>query len=775
MRFIDTGDNETTPVPVKPVSPFSRVGLGRFISLRTKFVVFFSLIIILTCSGMSWYFIHSKRIAMTDRVRDLGAVLVKNLAHNVRYGIIIEERVILEQFIDGVMGVDEVVYAIITGADGQVLAAKSKGKLVSPLGSLRSTERPFYPRPDIAEALIKTPASEPLVTRLRLSGAGTIPVPEQDSALPFWTSGMLEETFFDVAVPVMKRSESRLEALALQDEETRKTRAQQPSSQAFGVVQIGLTEVPMQRELAKALRNFLLLTVGIIATGILFTSLLARRIITPLRNLAAGARKVGEGDLSTFVMPTTQDEVGQLTALFNLMTRSLQERNQAISANLGTIRRHVTQLMTLNQSSAAITSTLDMDRLLSTILQLLNENLGFARMALFLWDKERGIATVEQVLGMAPEIEEAARRMVIPVQDDDKFVAEMLIRGKPVLISNVEAVADRFSPAMLPLLRQSGIFSFVGVPLRSQQRILGFLGADRGAQPCSQEDLDLMTTIASHVAVAVDNARAYTELATLTEHLEQRVQDRTHELQTANERLQEHDRRRSKFVSVASHELRTPMTSIKGFVENMLDGLTGQLSDRQEHYLERIKHNVDRLTRIINQLLDWSRLDVGRVEIKPEPVPIDQFIREVVESFQTLAAEKSLALEVSPCDPALVVRADRDKLEQILWNLIGNAIKFTPKSGRVSVTCERQDGGSACIAVSDSGCGIAPHELPKVFNEFSKVESALPTSQGAQLGLFITKSLVGLHGGRMWVESRLGVGTQFFFTLPTEPSPPPTP
>lgn len=118
-------------------------GPGRFISLRTKFVVFFSLIIILTCSGMSWYFIHSKRIAMTERVQDLGTILVKNLAHNVRYGIIIQERVILEQFIDGVMGVDEVVYALITGADGQILAAKSKGKLDSPLGTVRSAERPL--------------------------------------------------------------------------------------------------------------------------------------------------------------------------------------------------------------------------------------------------------------------------------------------------------------------------------------------------------------------------------------------------------------------------------------------------------------------------------------------------------------------------------------------------------------------------------------------------------------------------------------------------------
>ncbi|MDR4481188.1 MAG: ATP-binding protein [Nitrospira sp.] len=755
--------------------PFLSIGLGRFVSLRTKFVVFFSLIIILTCSGMSWYFVHSKRIAMTERVKDLGTILVKNLAHNVRYGIIIEERIILEQFIDGVLGVDEVVYALITGADGQILAAKSKGKLNSPLGTVRSPDQPFFPRPDIAESVFKTPGAEPLVTRLRLSGSGTIPLQEQDSTFAVSASGIGEETFYDFAIPVIKREESRLEALALQEEETRKDRAGRAAPQTFGVVQIGLTEVPMQRELTNALWNFLLLTLGIITTGILCTNLLARRIITPLRNLAAGARKVGEGDLSTFVVPTTQDEVGQLTALFNLMTKSLQERNLAISSNLKTIRRHVAQLTTLNQASAAITSTLDLDRLLSTVLQLLSENLGFARMVLFLWDSERGVATVGQMLGMPPEAEEAARRLTIPVSEDGGIAAELLIHGKPVLVPDIEPVADRISPAILPWLRQVGLSSFVAAPLRSQQRILGYLGADRGTHPCSQEDLDLLVTIASHVAVAVDNARAYTELATLTEHLERRVQDRTHELQAVNERLQEHDQRRSKFVSVASHELRTPMTSIKGFVENMLDGLTGQLSERQEHYLQRVKHNVDRLTRIINQLLDWSRLDVGRIDIKPESLPIDEFVRDVVESFQTLAAEKSIMLEVLPCVQPITIRADRDKLEQILWNLVGNAIKFTPQSGRVSVSCSILDTHFAQIVVADTGCGIAPDELPHVFNEFSKVESAMPSSQGAQLGLFITKSLVALHGGQMCVDSRMGVGTQFYFTLPIDSAQPPTP
>jgi signal transduction histidine kinase len=426
----------------------------------------------------------------------------------------------------------------------------------------------------------------------------------------------------------------------------------------------------------------------------------------------------------------------------------------------------------LNQTSAAITSTLDQERLMSLVLQLLMDNLGFVRMALVLYDSDRGVAYAGQLAGVPSDVEQAARRLRIPVEDSDSTYAQLLIHGKPLLAADIDSVAHRMYPGEVQLLRRAGVSSFVSVPIRTQQRTLGYLSGDRGPLPCTQEDVDLLMTVASHVAVAIDNARAYSELESLTQSLESRVEERTQELQSANERLQEHDQRRSKFVSVASHELRTPMTSIKGFVENMLDGLTGQLTDRQQHYLQRVKHNIERLTRIINQLLDWSRIDVGRIELKPEPLAICEFVGDVVESFQTMAAEKSITLHIAPCEEFPLVQADRDKLEQVLWNLIGNAVKFTPQGGRVSVEFLLKE-GFVQIGIIDSGCGIAAHEVPKVFNEFSKVESSLPSSQGAQLGLFITKSLVRLHGGDIWVESQLNVGSRFYFTIPCSGAPAP--
>jgi two-component system sensor histidine kinase/response regulator len=220
------------------------------------------------------------------------------------------------------------------------------------------------------------------------------------------------------------------------------------------------------------------------------------------------------------------------------------------------------------------------------------------------------------------------------------------------------------------------------------------------------------------------------------------------------------------FVSVASHELRTPMTAIRSFADNMLDGVAGSLSDRQRTYLERIGHNLNRLTRIINQLLDWSRLDMQKEILRFEPLNLNQAATMVVESLRTVAHEKGVEIGIDSPPHLPMILGDRDRIEQILWNLIGNAVKFTPAGGRVTVRFETLSDGMVQTCVTDTGCGIPPDQLDRVFNEFSKVPSSMPTSQGAQLGLFITKSFITMHNGRIWAESKLGAGSRFFFALP---------
>ena len=535
-----------------------------------------------------------------------------------------------------------------------------------------------------------------------------------------------------------------------------------------GVVQIGLTDAHRQYELAATIRNIFVFTAFIIGAGALGAYLLSLRITKPLRSLAGVAQQVTEGHSPMPLTPSTRDEIGQLTSTFNLMTHSLQERNLAITANMATIKHQVGQLTTLHQVSAAIAGTLDLNQLLNTVLELLIANRGFTRMLLMLRHRDRDTAYVAQITGVPPDVAEAIRHLDMPIQNDGSLQADLLIHGKPLLILNLAAVADRVEPPMLELARRAGMTSFVAVPLQSQNQILGYFAADRGAQPCTDEDLHMLMTIAGHVAAAIDNARAYSDLEELTEHLEQRIAERTQELSIANERLQEHDRRRSLFLSVASHELRTPMTVIRSFADNMRDGIAGPVSEQQLTYLTRIGHNLNRLTRIINQLLDWSHLEMEALRLTPICVEATALL--VVDSLRTIAAEKMITVEIAHADALPAVQGDSDKLEQILWNLIGNAIKFTPPGGRITVDFQTTPEGCVQTCVADTGCGIDPGHLGKLFQEFSKVPSALPTAQGAQLGLFITKSLVTMHRGTIWVESTLGVGTRFYFTVPVASS-----
>ncbi|MEO5630366.1 MAG: GAF domain-containing sensor histidine kinase, partial [Nitrospiraceae bacterium] len=301
-------------------------------------------------------------------------------------------------------------------------------------------------------------------------------------------------------------------------------------------------------------------------------------------------------------------------------------------------------------------------------------------------------------------------------------------------------------------------------------QIIGYLAADRGAQPCTDEDLHMLMTIAGHVAAAIDNARAYAHLEALTQHLEQRIAERTQELSTANEHLRENDRRRSLFLSVASHELRTPMTVIRSFADNMRDGIAGPVNEQQLTYLTRIGHNLSRLTRIINQLLDWSRLDSKKEVLCLTQVCVETMALQVADNLRPLAAEKTITIEIVHAEGLPAVQGDPDKLEQILWNLIGNAIKFTPPGGRIAVDFQTTPEGFVQTSVADTGCGIDPGHVENLFQEFSKVPSANSTAQGAQLGLFITKNLVTLHRGTIWVESTLGAGTCIYFTVPVASS-----
>jgi signal transduction histidine kinase len=304
-------------------------------------------------------------------------------------------------------------------------------------------------------------------------------------------------------------------------------------------------------------------------------------------------------------------------------------------------------------------------------------------------------------------------------------------------------------------LRSHGTRTVLATPLLRQGVPIGVILIRRmEVRPFSGRQIALLETFADQAVIAIENVRLFRE-----------IQDKNRQLEVANERLQELDRLKSDFVSNVSHELRTPLTAIKGAVDLILREVPGPLTEKQIHYLTRVRSNTQHLAGLINDLLDLSKIEEGKIELQTERVSLGGLIHEIMETLKPIAAEKSIESAVT-LEPSVLVWADRDKVTQVLTNLIGNAIKFTPPHGRVMVSSMTQDKDWMQVSVSDTGPGILPHERERIFDKFYQIaQNGESKPKGTGLGLAITKALVELHGGKIWVESEPGSGSLFYFTL----------
>ncbi len=226
------------------------------------------------------------------------------------------------------------------------------------------------------------------------------------------------------------------------------------------------------------------------------------------------------------------------------------------------------------------------------------------------------------------------------------------------------------------------------------------------------------------------------------------------------------DQMKTEFVSTVSHELRTPLTSIKGYVDLVVDGEAGEINETQRGFLGIVQSNTDRLVGLINDLLDISRIEAGGLQLNITTVPLDQVIREVAVSLHNQIEEKELSLELALPQEPIQVRADRARITQVLTNLLSNAYKFTPEGGKISVSAKVTD-SQVQVEVADTGTGISAQNQKRLFTKFFRVDSSTTQEVGGSgLGLTITKSIVEMHGGKIWVESEIGKGSTFSFTLP---------
>jgi len=295
----------------------------------------------------------------------------------------------------------------------------------------------------------------------------------------------------------------------------------------------------------------------------------------------------------------------------------------------------------------------------------------------------------------------------------------------------------------------TGARSIVAVPMLREAAVLGaFLVARREVRPFSPAEIKLVETFADQAAIAIENVRLFNE-----------IQDKSRQLEVAS-------RHKSEFLANMSHELRTPLNAIIGFTEVLEQEMFGPLNEKQKDYLADVRSSGTHLLTLINDILDLSKIEAGRVELEPDEFSLSEAIQNALTLVRERASRHGIALAADISAEVDTVVADQRKVKQILVNLLSNAVKFTPDGGRVEISA-RCDGGEVVVAVRDTGIGIAPEDQPRVFEEFQQVGKDPERSrEGTGLGLTLAKRFVELHGGRIWVESELGKGSTFTFTIP---------
>ncbi len=496
-------------------------------------------------------------------------------------------------------------------------------------------------------------------------------------------------------------------------------------------------------------RTALLLLLGL-GMAVLASVLIGRRVVRPIEALRQGAARLGAGALHHRLDIQTGDEFQDLAAAFNAMASQLQESyadlEQKVEERTRELARSVEELHALGEVSHAVSSSLDLETVLTTIVSRAVQLFGAHGGVIYEYDEDARVFALRATHGTDGALTHALQAAPIPL--GESALGHAGATRTPVQVPDIlEEEATVRTWARSPLA-QSGYRSLLAVPFLLEQRLMGGLVVWRrevGRFPDGV--VHLLQTFATHSALAIQNARLFREIA-----------ERGHALEIASQH-------KSQFLANMSHELRTPMNAILGYTELIVDEIYGEVPARIREILERVQQSGHHLLGLINAVLDLSRIEAGRLTLSFADYAMQEVVQTVCLSVESLAAEKQLALQISVPPDLPPGKGDEQRITQVLVNLVGNAIKFT-EAGEVGihVTAAEQ---TFTIAVSDTGPGIAAEDQQKIFEEFQQADTSTTRQQGGTgLGLTISKRIIEMHGGRLWVESRLGKGSTFWFTLP---------
>ena len=479
--------------------------------------------------------------------------------------------------------------------------------------------------------------------------------------------------------------------------------------------------------------------VGTTALALVLGYAISWSLIGPVKLMEARLKLIAAGDLAQRVDVPNRDELGGLAAQFNQMAIELEARTRELTRLVGELRA-------LGEVSQAVSSSLELETVLDTIVARAAQLSAAHAGVIYEYDSATQELHVQNAYRLDDDLAEIMR--VAPLRLGEGVAGRAVALRAPFQVADVLDKHAYDVGRIQTTFERHGYRSVVAVPLLFEQQILGALvvwGKETGSFP--PEVVDLLQTFANQSVLAIQNARLYREIGAKSRQLEVASQHK------------------SEFLANMSHELRTPLNAVIGFSEVLIDRMFGELNEKQEEYLKDIYASGTHLLSLINDILDLSKIEAGRMELELTEFHLPTAIDNALMLVRERAGRRSIALHTSIDNRFGHIQGDERKVRQVVLNLLSNAIKFTPEGGRIEVGAQPKD-RFVEVSVSDTGVGIAPEDQEAVFEEFRQVGAAAKKVEGTGLGLTLCRKFVELHGGRIWVKSEIGVGSTFTFTIP---------
>lgn len=509
-------------------------------------------------------------------------------------------------------------------------------------------------------------------------------------------------------------------------------------------VEIALAYVDLLKRYA-----LLFLISGLLA-GAFVIAWVSQKITRPIQTLRQDAATIGAGNLDHRTGVKTGDEIEELANEFNKMTAALQNSYATLEEKVDQRTKEISALYSI---TTAVNQSLALDEILNALIPKTIRLFQFESIRVFLFTDERDKLDLRASFAIDPEHETAVRSL----PRGQGVIGHVTETGEPMIFEDVRTDPRYAALSRTHATSNANLGFFAVTPIKTRSQLFGvILFSGKSPRKLATEEVQLLTAISEHLAVAIEKANLFREVDT-----------RAQQLSVINKELDQANQAKSEFISAMSHELRTRLNVIMGNAELTSDGFWGAINEQQKQAMEKIRHHSRFLLKLVNDVLALSRLDAKKMSLELSKVDIEEVITHVQGHVEQLDRSKGLDVrwDIDRDLPEIVT--DETKLEEILQNLIGNAFKFTPQ-GQIFVGIKNVKEQSLIkFSVADTGIGIEPQDMERIFKAFEQISDAHTGEfNGVGLGLSIVKNYLGLMHGDIQVESRPGEGSKFTFTVP---------